>query len=148
MRIEIYSRDESGIVSGPSNEDGWESVQQMLAYYFRADEAPEPEDMIGWPHSRVIWYGSIGVAEESMQIDRLARAGKTMFGDRWQSDLARAIDVGDRRVRQWISGDRGIPAGVWADIATLLSERSSAASRLLAEIESVVASTGRTESSK
>lgn len=137
MRIEIYSRDERGIVSGPSSEDGWESVRQMLAHYFHDDETPEVEDMLGWPHSRVVWYGSIGVAEESMQIDRLARAGKAMFGDRWQSDLARSLNVGDRRVREWVSGDRSIPDGIWSDIAVLLRQRSSDASALLRDIEQV-----------
>lgn len=50
-------------------------------------------------------------------------AGEVLYGDRWQSALARDVGVGDRRVREWIAGDRRIPPGVWADIAALLRER-------------------------
>ncbi|MDT8895501.1 hypothetical protein RSO41_12625 [Halomonas sp. I1] len=68
--------------------------------------------------------------------DALARAGQALFGDRWQTDIARELGIGDsRRVRQWMSGDRSIPHGVWGDIAELLRRRGSAALELADEIE-------------
>ena len=54
---------------------------------------------------------------------QLERAGNLLYGDRWQTDLARALQVNDRRVRQWIASERPIPVGVWADIAGLLRQR-------------------------
>lgn len=65
----------------------------------------------------------------------LERAGMLLYGDRWQSDLARALGVGDRRVREWVSGDRRPSAGVWADIAGLLRQRQQAGQALLEEME-------------
>ncbi|AVY67147.1 hypothetical protein NZ30_12685 [Xanthomonas translucens pv. undulosa] len=67
--------------------------------------------------------------------EQLARAGTLLFGDRWQSDLARALGVDDRRVRQWLSGDRKPPAGVWADIAGLLRQRQQEGLALLREMD-------------
>ncbi|WP_052688432.1 hypothetical protein [Xanthomonas albilineans] len=65
----------------------------------------------------------------------LVRVGHALFGNRWQSDLARALDVDDRRVRQWLSGDRKLQVGVWADIAGLLRQRPQEILALLREID-------------
>lgn len=67
--------------------------------------------------------------------ERLHRCGAALYGDRWQSDLARALNVGDRRVREWIAGDRKIPPGIWADIAGLLRQRSNEGLALLRELD-------------
>ncbi len=54
----------------------------------------------------------------------LAGAGQALYGDRWQTDLARDLGFSDgRRIRQWLSGDRPIPVGIWADLAGLLRHR-------------------------
>lgn len=54
----------------------------------------------------------------------LAEAGEALYGERWQTDLARDLGLSDaRRVRQWMAEDRPIPVGVWADITRLLRER-------------------------
>lgn len=56
----------------------------------------------------------------------LIKAGKALYGDRWQTDLARDLGLSDgRRIRQWLSGDRPIPSGLWDDIAKLLNERKA-----------------------
>lgn len=66
--------------------------------------------------------------------DRLRRCGEALYGDRWQSDLARALGVGDRRVREWVAGERRMPPGAWADIAALLRQRSQEGLALLREL--------------
>ena len=54
----------------------------------------------------------------------LIKSGQALYGERWQTDLARDLGLSDgRRIRQWLSGDRPIPEGVWNDIAKLLTER-------------------------
>jgi len=65
---------------------------------------------------------------------RLARCGIALYGERWQSDLARALDVGARRVRAWVAGEEPVPAGVWADIVELLRDRADGARELIDEI--------------
>lgn len=57
--------------------------------------------------------------------DLLARVGETLFGPRWQSDVARVLDVDSRRVREWLSGSRSIPPGIWADLATEADSRAA-----------------------
>jgi len=91
-----------------------------------AEQAPY---WLGWYH-----YGAaIGQAAHCGPAD-LERAGKLLFGERWQSDLARALSVGDRRVREWVAGDRRPSAGVWADIAALLRQRQGESKELLADM--------------
>jgi len=60
----------------------------------------------------------------------LADMGQTLYGTRWQSDLARALGVGDRRVREWVNGERSIPPAVWVAMEELLAERWEACRRL------------------
>lgn len=56
----------------------------------------------------------------------LREAGEALYGPRWQSDLARALNVSDRTVRRWGAGQNEIPAGVWAELRTLLKTRGMA----------------------
>jgi len=57
--------------------------------------------------------------------DVLIKSGKALYGERWQTDLARDLGLSDgRRIRQWLSGDRPIPEGIWNDIAKLLADRA------------------------
>lgn len=72
---------------------------------------------------------------ERLGVEHLSRAGTLLFGERWQSDLAHALNVGDRRVREWIAGERRIPPGVWADVAALLRQRSNEGMALLQELD-------------
>ena len=66
----------------------------------------------------------------------LALAGQALYGERWQTDLARDLGISDaRRVRQWMSGDRPIPTGVWADITRLLRHRGLNALSLSSKLE-------------
>jgi hypothetical protein len=69
--------------------------------------------------------------------DQLERVGNLLYGTRWQSDLARALEVNDRRVRQWMAGERPIPAGVWADVAVLLRTRQQEGLALLRELDRI-----------
>lgn len=56
--------------------------------------------------------------------DALRKVGEALYGERWQTDIARDLGLSDaRRVRQWLSNDRPIPAGVWADLNVLVNER-------------------------
>ncbi len=66
--------------------------------------------------------------------DRLVRVGEALYGPRWQSDLARALEVNDRRVRAWLLAERTIPPGVWLDLAKLASGRAAVLDALAAEL--------------
>lgn len=56
-------------------------------------------------------------------VARLIWSGQVLFGNRWQSDLARALNVSDRTVRAWVASESKIPANIWTDIEELLRQR-------------------------
>jgi len=74
--------------------------------------------------------------------EQLTAAGCALYGERWQTDLARDLGLSDgRRIRQWLSGDRPIPDGVWIDIAKLLTERKVVIDRALSVISTNIPTT-------
>lgn len=60
-----------------------------------------------------------------------ADAAGALYGLRWQSEIARDLDVSDRTVRRWYAGDQPIPPGVAIDLHRLLIERAAAIDELL-----------------
>ncbi|MGH0003495.1 hypothetical protein ACQU0X_25755 [Pseudovibrio ascidiaceicola] len=71
--------------------------------------------------------------EEKKQL--LIKSGEALYGDRWQADLARSLGLSDgRRIRQWLSGDRPIPDGIWKDIMRLLEERDAVIEKVLEDV--------------
>lgn len=59
-----------------------------------------------------------------MTPEQLKSAGELLFGNQWQSDLARALEVDSRRVRDWLQERRPIPAGVKSEVIELLRKNS------------------------
>lgn len=74
-------------------------------------------------------------AAKNYGADELAAAGSALYGDRWQTDLARDLGLSDgRRIRQWLAGERPIPPGVWSDIAGLLRHRQMSIQSVLNDL--------------
>lgn len=65
----------------------------------------------------------------------LLRSGNALYGERWQSALAQDLNVGARRVREWLAGDRSIPSGIWPDIAALLRAKQQEIADLLPDLD-------------
>jgi hypothetical protein len=79
----------------------------------------------------------------SDKIELLIEAGKVLYGERWQTDLARDLGLSDgRRVRQWLSGERPVPPGVLNDIEALLLARRAKMNETLDKIAVVKHDTG------
>lgn len=53
----------------------------------------------------------------------LIAVGQALYGERWQSPLARDLGVSDRTMRRWVAGQFPVPVGVRAELVTLLKER-------------------------
>jgi hypothetical protein len=65
-------------------------------------------------------------------IDDFRAVGESLYGERWQTDLAKDLELSDaRRIRQWLSGDRPIPFGVWQDLAAILKTKQMQISDIL-----------------
>ena len=59
-----------------------------------------------------------------MTKDKLIRIGTALYGERWQTDLAKALLMRDARaIRQWLSGERKIPVGLDVAIDVLIEEK-------------------------
>ena len=60
--------------------------------------------------------------------EELQTAGKLLYGERWQADLARALGYEPRRLRQWLEvgkkSHRPIPPGTREKIIKLLEKRN------------------------
>jgi len=53
----------------------------------------------------------------------LRRVGQALYGERWQSALAHALGVSDRRVRQWAASEGQPRPGVIAGMRRLVADR-------------------------
>ena len=53
------------------------------------------------------------------------RTGEALFGPRWQSELARELQVSDRTIRDWVAGGADVPRGVYGDLFRLVVERAA-----------------------
>lgn len=51
----------------------------------------------------------------------LQRSGEALYGPRWQSELARDLDVADRTMRRWVA-DRP-PETIYPELRALLERR-------------------------
>lgn len=61
-----------------------------------------------------------------MTSSLLREAGEALYGPRWQSEMARALDISNRTVRRWDEGSYPVPPGAWADLRALLKSRGLA----------------------
>lgn len=97
-------------------------------------------DMKTWGIDEGQWIEAVNAALIDLEEDqgdtyKLHEIGQALFGVSWQTDMARALDIKDaRRVRQWLSLDRTVPAGVWDDLKRITRERGQ---RLLELSESL-----------
>lgn len=56
----------------------------------------------------------------------LVECGEALYGQQWQSALARDLGVADRTVRRWVAGTSEVPAGLYVDLLRLTQERAAA----------------------
>jgi rRNA-processing protein FCF1 len=61
-----------------------------------------------------------------MTPELLREVGEALYGARWQSELARELDVTDRTMRRWAAGEFSIPEAVSAELRGILRERGMA----------------------
>ena len=65
-----------------------------------------------------------------MTADELREVGEYLYGPRWQSPLARDIDIDERAMRRMASGERPVPIGVAAELIEKAAARVADAALL------------------
>lgn len=58
-----------------------------------------------------------------MTPDLLRECGEALYGQQWQSALARDLQVADRTVRRWAAGEFGMPPGLAEEVLEVLRRR-------------------------
>ena len=56
-------------------------------------------------------------------IQKLEMIGVAMFGEQWQSAIAKKLGVNDRTVRRWAAGEIQINQNIFADLQRAIIER-------------------------
>jgi len=69
----------------------------------------------------------------------LETVGQALFGERWQTPMARALDVADRTVRRWLAGDDAPSPGIAADLLKIARGRSGEINKAVALLERLCA---------
>lgn len=65
------------------------------------------------------------VQQQVIPPDVLARVGRALYGDQWQTPLARDLNMNERSVRYMAAGDRGISPGIVRDLVTIIEARGA-----------------------
>lgn len=58
-----------------------------------------------------------------MHAHKLREIGEFLYGELWQSQLARALNINDRTVRRWLAGKSNIRPRIEEEIRLLLKEK-------------------------
>lgn len=67
----------------------------------------------------------------------LVECGEALYGRRWQTELARALDVSDRTMRRWAAGTHDVPPGLYIDLLRLTHERAAELDALAARLREI-----------
>ncbi len=70
-----------------------------------------------------------------MSARLLQEVGEALYGERWQTDLSRAINVADRTVRRWVAGDGEPGPGVYDDLLKLALERQPRLAKVIEKLQ-------------
>jgi len=63
--------------------------------------------------------------------------GEALYGQQWQSAIARDLAVSDRTVRRWVAGRHQMPDGVYSDLLRLIVERAATLDALAERVEAI-----------
>ncbi len=69
----------------------------------------------------------------------LIETGLALYGERWQTDMARALAISDRTVRRWAAGTETPRAGVYADLLRICEDRSENIGAIAKRLKDVAA---------
>jgi plasmid maintenance system antidote protein VapI len=63
--------------------------------------------------------------------DELAAIGQALYGEQWQTSIARDLGVNARTVRKWLAGDRPITPPTAIAIRSLIDREPETVARIL-----------------
>lgn len=75
------------------------------------------------------------------QAELLSASASAVYGYNWRGPLSRALDVSERTVMRWMTGQKTVPAGVWLDVGALLTDHASTCEALAFDVVALAGST-------
>lgn len=67
-----------------------------------------------------------------MDKNLFIECGIALYGEQWQTNLAKSLGINARRIRQWVAGERQtIPNGIWNDLEIILANKANVINQLL-----------------
>lgn len=137
---QLLIRPEAGLALATQHKAGQAADQEQLADLFKRLPAPPLPDAVKVEDQGSFWIGfyhfmSGQKLAKKYGAEQLRIIGEALYGERWQSDIARDLDVDSRRVRQWLAGERPIPAGIWVELAAKMRQRKQTIAGLLSSFE-------------
>ncbi|NHO42998.1 hypothetical protein GOB83_12560 [Acetobacter fabarum] len=69
-------------------------------------------------------------SDHRMSADKLAKLGRALYGERWQTALATKLGVVDRTMRRWLNGESSIPHGIEEELHKILAANLNEIDRL------------------
>lgn len=70
-----------------------------------------------------------------MTKEQLTEIGQALYGTQWQSDLARALNIDSRRVRQWLNDERPLPDWLGGELKVMLTDNIDQCQKCLLWLE-------------
>lgn len=62
------------------------------------------------------------------------RVGEALFGERWQTETSRLLDVTDRTVRYWASGEKPMPERIAGELLSAAEARHAKLEKVIADL--------------
>lgn len=71
----------------------------------------------------------------ALDVEKLEEVGKVLYGDVWQTNLARELGIGSRLVRQWLAGERIMHYKYYQKIVDILNQKEKDIGEVLISLE-------------
>ena len=71
----------------------------------------------------------------ALDAEKLEEVGKVLYGDVWQTNLARELGIGSRLVRQWLAGERIMHYKYYQKIVDILNQKEKDIGEVLISLE-------------
>lgn len=65
--------------------------------------------------------------------DMIERIGAALWGDTWQTQMARALEIDGSTVRRWVARKTDPRPGVFVDLMRIMQDRAEALDNLMEE---------------
>jgi len=71
-------------------------------------------------------------------ITPIAEIGRALWGERWQTEMARALAISDRHIRRLTAGTAPVSPGIFRDLLEIAQSRENEIQKILPLIKALM----------